>query len=106
MAAAIDDVAHVRRSVEHNNQWLGWLVEKISGLGFDVTPSVANFLLVHFDEDGPFTAAKADGFLLSEGVIVRRMEAYGLPQALRITVGTEAENERLIAVLARFKEGA
>ena len=104
--AAIRDAAHVRCSVEHNNQWLTWLSEKVSGLGFEVTPSVANFLLVHFKEEGPFTAAKADEFLLSEGVIVRRMEAYGLPQALRMTVGTEAENERLFAVLSRFKEGA
>ena len=103
-AAAIGDAAHVARSVAHNDEWLAWLSAQISGLGFEVTPSAANFLLVHFDANGAFTAPKADEFLLSEGMIVRRMEAYGLPQALRMTVGTEEENERLVALLTRFRE--
>lgn len=101
-AAAIADTGHVKSAVAHNRKWLCWLEDEVSALGFTVTPSAANFILVHFAEKGPLTAAAADAFLLNEGIIVRRLEAYGLPQALRITVGLEAENKALINALQRF----
>ncbi len=104
-AAAIRDNAHVSKSVTHNEKWLSWLSKEISEIGFDVTPSVANFILVHFQKDGPLTAAAADEFLLSEGIIVRRMESYGLPQALRITIGLEADNKAVVSALKRFAQG-
>ena len=46
--AAIEDTAHQERSREHNSQWLAWLTEEIGKLGLKVTPSVANFILIHF----------------------------------------------------------
>ncbi len=104
-AAAIADGDHREKAIEHNELWLAQLSDGLAALGLEVTPSVANFVLVHFDGDGEFTAAKADEFLVSEGIIVRRMEVYGLPNALRITVGLRHENEAVIATLKSFLEG-
>ena len=55
--AAIRDTAHVERSREHNSRWLAWLTEEIGKLGLPVTPSVANFVLIHFPETKGRTAA-------------------------------------------------
>src|SRR5271165_1045751 len=86
--AAIEDTAHVERSVAHNDRWLLWLTEEIAALGLKVTPSVANFLLIHFPETG-HTAAEADRFLTARGLILRQVSSYGLPHCLRMSVGTE-----------------
>jgi histidinol-phosphate aminotransferase len=98
--AAIRDQAFVDRAAQHNAQWLSYLTNEISGLGLDVTPSVGNFVLVHFGDDRP--AAAADAFFLAHGIVVRRMEAYGLPHALRISVGTEEANRAVVAALKAF----
>lgn len=97
--AALGDNAHLERAVEHNNRWIAWLAEEIAKLGLRTTPSVGNFLLVHFREG---QAAEADSHLLSRGLVLRRMEVYGLPNALRLTVGSEEANHAFIAALADF----
>jgi histidinol-phosphate aminotransferase len=99
--AAIEDVAHVERSAEHNEKWLIWLTEEIAKLGLEVTPSVANFVLIHFPHTGA-TAAEADKFLSARGLILRQVGAYGLPHALRMSVGTEEANRLVVAALAEF----
>jgi histidinol-phosphate aminotransferase len=101
--AAIEDTAHVERSVAHNDRWLLWLTEEIAALGLKVTPSVANFLLIHFPETGP-TAAEADTFLTARGLILRQVSSYGLPHCLRMSVGTEEANRKVVAALAAFLE--
>jgi histidinol-phosphate aminotransferase len=98
-AAAITDEAHVARAVAHNERWLAWLAAEIAALGLEATPSVGNFILVHFP---PGRAPAADAFLAERGIILRRMEAYGLPDALRLTVGSEEANRAVIAALAEF----
>lgn len=103
---AINDLEHRERSIDHNDKWLEWMNGELAKLGLKVTPSVANFVLVHFDSAGAKTAALADEHLLCDGIIVRRMESYGLPDALRVTIGSEAENRAFIASLAKFVEGA
>jgi histidinol-phosphate aminotransferase len=100
--AAIEDANHVERSVAHNNRWLGWLTEEIGKLGLKVTPSVANFVLIHFPESKGRTAADADAFLTKRGLILRRVAGYGLPNALRLTVGTEEANHLVVKALAEF----
>ena len=105
-AAAMEDVQHLEQSIEHNDRWVAWLSEALSALGLKVTPSVANFILVSFNEEGSKTAAKADAHLIDDGIIVRRMESYGLPNSLRITIGTEAENKALVKSLTQFVEQA
>jgi histidinol-phosphate aminotransferase len=100
--AAIEDQAHEEASAQHNERWLPWLAAEIGKLGLKVTPSAANFLLVHFPESPLRGASAADSFLKSRTIIVRRVDAYGLPNALRVTVGTEADNRAVVAALAAF----
>ncbi|NBJ09648.1 histidinol-phosphate transaminase [Microvirga arsenatis] len=100
--AAIQDEAHVARAVEHNERWLAWLTREIEALGLTVTPSVANFLLVHFPSEPGRTAKDADAFLTSRGLILRQVAAYGLPDALRLTVGSEEANGLVVQALRDF----
>ena len=100
--AAIRDRAHVERTVAHNDQWLRWLVEEFCKLGLRVTPSVGNFVLVHFPDDEKHSAAAADDWLSARGYILRRVTGYGFPNALRMTVGTEEANRGVVAALTEF----
>lgn len=104
-AAAVADRAFVEAAVEHNLRWSAWLAAELETLGLAVTPSVANFLLVHFPATGR-TADAANEALLAEGVVVRKVGGYGLPDALRITVGSEEACRKLVDVLAGFMKGA
>ena len=100
--AALADTAHVERAREHNARWLAWLTEEIGKLGIRVTPSVGNFVLIHFPDMKGKTAKEADAFLTARGLIMRRLEPYKLPNALRMTIGTEEANRLAVAVLAEF----
>jgi histidinol-phosphate aminotransferase len=102
--AAIEDVGHQERSREHNTRWLGWLTQEIEKLGLKVTPSVANFLLIHFPEAKGRTAKDADAFLMARGLILRQVGVYKLPNALRMSVGTEEANRLVVAALKQFLE--
>ena len=100
--AAIKDTAHQERSREHNTRWLAWLTEEIGKLGLKVTPSVANFVLIHFPDTKGRTAKDADAFLTARGLILRYVAAYKLPNALRLSVGTEEANRLVVAALKDF----
>jgi histidinol-phosphate aminotransferase len=100
--AAIRDTAHVERSREHNTRWLTWLTEEIGKLGLEVTPSVANFVLIHFPDSKGQTAKEADTFLNNRGLILRQVSGYKLPNALRMSVGTEEANRLVVKSLAEF----
>jgi histidinol-phosphate aminotransferase len=100
--AAIEDSAHQERSREHNSRWLPWLAEEIGKLGLKVTPSVANFVLIHFPEQRGRSAADANEFLMKRGLILRQVGAYKLPNALRMSVGTEEANRLVVKALAEF----
>lgn len=100
--AAIEDGAFVEAAIEHNARELDRLSAAIEKLGFGVTPSVGNFVLAHFGAQKGRTAKDADAFLRSRGLIVRAVAGYGLPDALRITVGTVAENDAFVAALTDF----
>ena len=98
--AAVEDQNFVDASVAHNTKWLNWLSTEIVKLGYKVTPSVGNFLLIHFNT--PEQAKAADDFLSSRGLILRAVGSYGLPSALRLSVGTEEANYAVVAVLKEF----
>ena len=100
--AAIRDRAHADRAARHNLEWLGRLTEGLEALGLRVTPSVGNFVLVHFPETDGRTAADADAFLTARGLILRRVTAYGFPNALRLTVGSERANLAVLEALGEF----
>jgi histidinol-phosphate aminotransferase len=99
---AIKDGTHIDASRAHNERWLAWLQEQIPQLGLRVTPSVANFVLIHFPDVEGATAAEADAFLTCRGLILRRVTAYKLPNALRMSVGSEEANRLVIAALSEF----
>ncbi|MBV9991101.1 MAG: histidinol-phosphate transaminase [Alphaproteobacteria bacterium] len=99
-AAALKDRAHIETAVAHNETWRGWLIQNIRALGLRCDDSVGNFVLIHF-ADAKQRAA-ADAFLCARGLILRGVAAYGLPSCLRLTVGTEEANRRVVAALAEF----
>jgi histidinol-phosphate aminotransferase len=100
-AAAMRDRAHVERSIAHNEKWKNWLTDEIRRLGLTVNDSVANFILIQFPKGGK-SAAKADAFLSARGLILRGVANYGLPDALRLTVGPAEANERVVHALREF----
>ena len=100
--AAMLDREHVARSVAHNEEWLRWTVAGLEKLGLRVTPSVGNFILIHFPEGEGRSAAAADDFLTARGYLLRRVAGYGFPNALRMTIGTEEANRGVVAALAEF----
>ena len=100
--AAIRDTAHVEKSRAHNTRWLAWLTEEIGKLGLPVTPSAANFVLIHFPETKGRTAKEADAFLTKRGLILRQVGVYKLPNALRMSVGTEEANRLVMQALKEF----
>ena len=99
--AAVQDRAFVEKAFEHNKKWLKILQKELTDIGLEVTPSVTNFILVHFPSDKK-TAHEADAYLLSHGIIVRRVDSYGLPNALRMTIGNDEEMETLLKTLKEF----
>jgi histidinol-phosphate aminotransferase len=99
--AALADEDFQKRSLELVQTWLPWLTQQLGGLGLEVTPSHANFLLVHF-HDKRHTAADAEQFLADRGLIVRGVKNYGLPDSLRITVGLEQDNRAVVEALSAF----
>jgi len=102
--AALQDTAHTGRAREHNDRWLAWLSEQFRNLGLEVLPSVANFVTVRFDSDGPAASGPAHRFLKQRGILPRDITAYGLGDCLRFTVGLEAENRAAVEAVAAFLE--
>lgn len=104
-SAAIADEAHVAAAIEHNDRWLVWTTTELEKLGLTVTPSVGNFILIHFPATPGRTAKEADAFLTQRGLILRGVGAYGLPDCLRLTIGSEEANRLVVAALADFLAG-
>ncbi|WP_102960912.1 histidinol-phosphate transaminase [Mangrovicella endophytica] len=101
-AEAVRDRAFVDAAVEHNSHWLEWVTGELTALGLTVTPSVGNFVLVHFPDTTGKGAAEADAFLTQRGFILRRVAGYGFPNALRMTIGSEEANRGVVSALAEF----
>ncbi|MGR3323512.1 MAG: histidinol-phosphate transaminase [Pseudooceanicola sp.] len=99
--AAVRDIAFTRRCREENARWRGWLADALRQMGIGCDESHANFVLARFADAAE--AGAADAALRSDGILVRRVGGYGLPEALRITVGDEAACRRVIHALGRFK---
>ena len=98
--AALSDDEHQAASRDLVNEWRPRLTQVIKGFGYDVLPSVGNFIMVRFkDED---QARAANDFLMSKGIIIRHVASYGLPEALRITIGTADQNRAVADALSEF----
>src|SRR5262249_4452320 len=95
----------LNRARAHNDEWLPWLSQRLAAIGLQLTPSVANFVLARFPDDPVRNAEAASAFLQSRGILVRKIGAYGLPQHVRITIGTGAEMETVASALTEFMAG-
>ena len=94
--AALADSEHVQRSLETNRQGMKYLQAEFVRLGLSYVPSEANFILVRVG-----SGAAVFQKLLEQGVIVRPMLGYKFPDHIRVTLGTMAENEKLVGALER-----
>ena len=99
--AAVGDGEHVAASRRHNAKWRAWFAKEASAAGLVVYPSEGNFVLVRFP-DGADHAAAGLAALKAGGILLRAMGAYGLPDCLRITIGTEEDMRATAAALREF----
>lgn len=100
--AALDDDAFVAMSQAHNTRWRRWTAQTLRQFGLTVPDSFCNFVVVRFPGTHGHDANAADAFLKTRGIIVRKMAGYGLPDALRITIGTEEEMRLVVDTLGAF----
>lgn len=105
--AAVKDQAWVEASRTHNRQWRQWLADEVASLsnhGLRAVPSKANFILILFD--GKLSAETAMKGLWDEGFATRWLPGQGLPNGLRITIGTEDQVRAVAAKLRAMAEAA
>lgn len=96
--AVIRDETHVRRTVENNAAGAGWLMERFAEMGVRAVPTSANFIYFNIEEDGNSFAKR----MQSEGVIVRSLVPWGIPNAIRVSIGTPEQNEAFIRALKKI----
>jgi histidinol-phosphate aminotransferase len=102
--AAVRDTEFVARCRQENARMRAWLAEALAELGIPSDTSCTNFILARFAS--PDEAEACDAHLKSNGIIVRKVAGYGLPNCLRITVGDEAGCRRVAHAVKSFKEQA
>lgn len=102
--AALGDTAHVSRCQSENARLRVWLAEALRGLGIACDEAYANFVLARFGSETEANAAEDS--LRADGILVRKVASYNLPECLRITVGDEAGCRRVVSVLGAFREAA
>ncbi|HEY3847501.1 MAG TPA: histidinol-phosphate transaminase [Acetobacteraceae bacterium] len=100
--AALAEPGWVEKGRDHNAKWRPKLAAGLAAAGIKVWPSEGNFVLADFG--APETAESADAFLRKRGIIVRGVRGYGLPNCLRITVGTAEEVQAVIEGLTAFMQ--
>jgi len=110
-AAAIRDEEFIHMSQTHNKEWLNWTIKQCRSMGLVVPDSNCNFAVIRFPDTynkdikaSRKNAEAADAFLRSRRIIVRRLNGYGLPDALRISIGQEEEMRQVIRSLKDFME--
>jgi histidinol-phosphate aminotransferase len=96
--AALEDVEHAERARSTNSEGADYLHSELGALGIETWPTDANFLLAK-------AGADTAGRLLREGIIVRALNGFGMPDHIRISIGLPEENERLVKTLRRLREG-
>lgn len=100
--AALDDREFLHRTLESNARGMRFLTAALQRMGLSPVPSEANFVMVPLE-----TPERAKGLfeaLLRQGVIVRPLDSFGIPAALRITIGTTGENEQCVEALERISK--
>jgi len=101
--AALADDAFVEASVAHNDAELVRMADGLGALGYELVPSVGNFLLIKFTSETEKKAA--DAFLRARNIVIRDMTAYGLPECLRLSFGTVEADTDVLAAFQALKAG-
>lgn len=99
--AAVRDTGYVAKCRADNARWRDWLATGLAEIGVPSDTSTANFILARFGSEAEANAC--DDYLKSEGILVRRVAGYNLPNCLRITVGDESACRRVVHAIAQFK---
>ncbi|MEX3316743.1 histidinol-phosphate transaminase [Sulfitobacter sp. PS-8MA] len=99
--AAIRDRAYTDHCRAENARWRMWLADALAEIGVPSDVSCANFVLARFANQAE--AEACDDYLKTQGLIVRRVGGYNLPQCLRITVGDESACRRVVHAVRQFK---
>ena len=102
--AALGDRDHTENARRHNDDVMPWFTSEVEALGLTVNPSVANFVIVHFDPDTPKNAEAAYQYLFDQGIVTRRVGGYGLPDWVRMSIGTREEMTTVRNALKGFLE--
>ena len=101
--AAVGDTGYAKKCRTENARLRSWLSKALAECGVASDVSCANFILARFSDQAE--AEACDQFLLAQGLIVRKVAGYKLPNCLRITIGDEASCRRVAHAVAEFKEG-
>jgi histidinol-phosphate aminotransferase len=102
--AAVRDTAYTEKCRSDNARLRSWLAEALDAHGVPSDPSDTNFILARFKDEAE--ASACDEYLKSQGLIVRKVGGYGLPNCLRITIGDEPSCRRVAHAIGQFKGGA
>jgi len=97
--AAIRDEEHIRKTVENNAAGAAWLMPHFAEHGLRAVPTSANFIYFEVDEDANAFAKR----MQAEGVIVRSLVPWGIPNGIRVTIGTPEQNERFVNALKKVR---
>jgi len=100
--AALGDKEFLHRSLELNARGLRFLTASFRALGLHVVPSEANFVMIALA--GADQAAQLTRELLTQGIIVRPLTAFGLPNAVRISTGTDEDNQLCVEAVNKISE--
>ena len=95
---ALHDQQHIEQTIEFNSDGMAQLVAGLDSMGVHFIPSSANFISIDLEQ----TAMPVYEQLLREGIIVRPIASYGMPDHLRVTIGLEQENDRFLNALAKI----
>ena len=95
--AALRDHDHIRKTLENNVVGAAWLGERLQEIGISTMPTNANFIYLELDEDADVFSQR----MQAEGIIVRSLVPWGIPNGIRVTIGKPEENE---AFLRAFKK--
>lgn len=102
--AALSDKEFVHHSLELNARGMRLYHKRLREMGYEVIPSEANFVTLVFESEAQVTSITQD--LLKQGIAVRPLKAFGLAHCLRISTGTDEENQILLDAMAKFRVGA
>lgn len=97
---ALKDNKFIKDAKKHNDIWKPWTEKKLEEYGIRIIPGVANFILAKFDDE--MQANSCLQFLEKQGILIRGIKEYGLPEYLRITVGLEEENKVMCKEIQNF----